>query len=786
VIAILRLVWAGVRRHRVQTVVVAVVVGMSTATVVLAAALLVQSNAPFDHLFSRQMGAHAMVTFDGARTDPTALRGTAQASGVTSAMGPFPLTTVDLTVPNGPHLPPMQVVGRPSPDGPLDRISLDVGRWPRTTGEIVISRDLAGRGKSPALGDTLVAGNGSGQRLTIVGVGLSVNKSADVWALPAELATLSGGKVANQQMLYRFRSAGSAAAVSAGVAAATAGLPRAAVLSSQSYLVLKRQADSSTAPIVPFLVAFAVLGLVMSVLIVVNVVGGAVLAGTRAIGVLKTLGLGPRGVVTVYVGQMLVPACVGTIVGAVGGSLLAVPVLQQTADVYDISTTMGVTAGILVASLVGVPALVGVAAALPALRAGRLRAAEAIAVGRAPRVGRGWWAHRLLSQTRMPRPLALGVGRLPTRPARTALTLVAIVLGVTTVSFALGLASSLRRVEQGFTRTNFVQVEAERGVMVSGCAEPSCVRGSRQLSDAAVTSLLQHTPGAAHVVAELHLDAAVPGLTGIVPVTAMRGDSAKLGYVVMAGRWFAGGGEAVAPTNFLHRTGKHVGDQVTILTGGRRMTVTITGEVFYPDEDQQLFTDAATVTAALPDAQPDRYEIALTPGADAAAYVNAVNRAAAAGGVWVRDRQDNGTAVTFAVLLGVVGTLTALLCTVAALGVFNTVVLNTRERVRDLGILKTLGMTPRQMVAMVVSGMAVLGVLAGVIGMPLGVWLHGRVLPVMAHAALTNLPTGFVDVYRWPALTLLACVGIAVAVLGALVPAGWAAKVRAATALRSE
>ena len=46
------------------------------------------------------------------------------------------------------------------------------------------------------------------------------------------------------------------------------------------------------------------------------------------------------------------------------------------------------------------------------------------------------------------------------------------------------------------------------------------------------------------------------------------------------------------------------------------------------------------------------------------------------------------TVVAFASLL------TLLLGAVAALGVFNTVVLNTRERRRDLGMLKSIGMTP--------------------------------------------------------------------------------------------
>ena len=70
--------------------------------------------------------------------------------------------------------------------------------------------------------------------------------------------------------------------------------------------------------------------------------------------------------------------------------------------------------------------LVGVAALVPALRAGRLSAAAAIAAGRAPRAGRGYAAHRLLGRLPLPRPVTIGLAAPFARPARTAVTLVAV------------------------------------------------------------------------------------------------------------------------------------------------------------------------------------------------------------------------------------------------------------------------------------------------------------------------------------------------------------------------
>jgi putative ABC transport system permease protein len=56
----------------------------------------------------------------------------------------------------------------------------------------------------------------------------------------------------------------------------------------------------------------------------------------------------------------------------------------------------------------------------------------------------------------------------------------------------------------------------------------------------------------------------------------------------------------------------------------------------------------------------------------------------------------------------------------------------------------------------------------------------------MAAAAGTGLPPAMLAVYRPLELVGLALAGVLLAVLGAALPAGWAAAGRAATALRAE
>lgn len=137
-------------------------------------------------------------------------------------------------------------------------------------------------------------------------------------------------------------------------------------------------------------------------------------------------------------------------------------------------------------------------------------------------------------------------------------------------------------------------------------------------------------------------------------------------------------------------------------------------------------------------------------------------------------------------MLALIGLLTLLLEITAALGVLSTVVMQTRERVHDLGVFKALGMTPRQAIAMVVCWVAGTGLAAGALAVPAGVALHHAVLPVMFAANDTGLPASFLNVYGSGEITGLALAGLVTAVAGALLPAGWAARTPAASALRAE
>jgi putative ABC transport system permease protein len=787
--AVARAARGGVSRRRLQTFVIGLVVLVSTAATVVALALVAVSNAPFDHAFAAQRGAEVAADIDASKVTDAQLAATTRLAGVTAAAGPFAEVTVTPTA-AGATLPPMTLAGRASGGGPVDDVQLRSGRWARRAGEVVLDAGQHGGAQFVAsLGTRLTLASLPGKpRLTVVGIASSITDSAAGWVIPSAIAGLrTPGSPVSTQMLYRFRSGGSAAAVRRDAAAVAGSLPRGAVVGTESYLAVKAQETGDIAPFAPFLIAFGLIGIVMSVLIVANVVSGAVVSGYRRIGVLKSIGFTPGQVAAAYAGQVTVPAVAGCVAGVALGNALAVPLLAKTARVYGVGS-LAVPVWVDVAVPAAICGLAGIAALVPALRAGRLSAVQAIATGRAPRSGRGYRAHRLLGRLPLPRAVSIGLAAPFARPGRTALTFAAVVLGATAVSFAVGLTSSLRLVVAGLSHEQAQPVQ----ILLPGAgAAPPITAGapvgrapSPRVAQHAIEAALREQPGTLRFVAQVRQTATVPGIIEQVSVTAFRGDATWTGYDLVSGHWYSGPGQVDVPTGFLTATGKSVGDSVTFLLDGHQIRAAIVGEIFdTSNRGISMITGWQTITAADPTLTPDQYDVGLRSGTDAAAYTQALGQRLGPDYLVSFNQRSSGTVN---VMIALIGTLTVLLALVAGLGVLNTVVLYTRDRVHDLGVFKAVGMTPRQMIAMVVCSVAGIGVVGGLIAVPAGVSLHHYVLPAMASSAGVALPASFLDVYSVPELIALALAGVVIAIAGALPPATWAARTRTASALHAE
>ncbi|MDX2530396.1 ABC transporter permease [Streptomyces europaeiscabiei] len=829
-----RVVRAGVGRRRVQTVVMVLTTLMAVTASVLAVGLLVAARAPFERAFAEQRGAHLTGQFDGAKVTAARLAETTDAPGVTATAGPFlTLSVRPRTVtgsdfmPAGVDLPPLTVVGRKDPGGPVDEIDLIEGSWATRPGQIVLAAD--GIPLRPGARLTVPDAPGA-PTLTVVGLARSVTGTGDAWVTPAQAEALaetsaagsagsagsaesaenteSGNGVggeggsASYEMLYRFRHAATDSEVAVGRAAIVAAVPAGAMSGARSYLTVKQEETANAMAFVPFLAAFGVLGLCLSVLVIGIVVGGAVGAATRRIGVLKALGFTPAQVVRAYVAQALVPAAVGCVLGVALGNALAVPVLAEVGEAFG-APAGGIPVWVDVAVPGAALVLVAGAAVVPALRAGRLRTVEAIAVGGGRGVagrggpGRGRAARRLRRFTaRLPLPRAVGLGLAHpfARPARSATVAAAVAFGAVSVTFAVGLALTLGAVQEGrrLDSAGAVVVEAGGGQGPPGAEVVRADGGgvAEKADPEAVTAVLRAQKGTGRFYATAQAQVGAFGITGATTVVAYEGDSAWGAPGLVSGHWLDGPGQAVVTSRFLTAAGIGVGDTVTLTENGRRATVRIVGEAFFTQgQGMVLLTSTATLTELGLGAQalPGRYHVQTEPGTDPAAYPDSLNRAFDEAGIGAFARAATADSSSVIVAMdALIGMLTLMLVVVAGLGVLNTVVLDTRDRVHDLGVFKALGMTPRQTVAMVVTSVAGVGLLAGLVAVPAGIALHRAVIPLMGDAIGMTLPATDIAVYDGPVLASLALGGLVIAVAGALLPAGWAARAGTAAAMRTE
>jgi putative ABC transport system permease protein len=758
----MRAVWRAarfaVRRRKLQTSIIGLVLLLSTATVVMALGLLTTVQGPYDRAFAQQQGAHLMVAYDPVKATSAQVAVSASRPGVTAAGGPYPTQVMTVAVGSGrdPFPPgPIMVAARAARgEDRVDRLALKSGRWASAPGEIVLGSDYARFPLDPA-GMKITFTDG--RSFTIVGVGRSITGSAQAWVAPGQLSAPDG-----LQMLYRLTDPGAPSR------AVTAGLP---VTASQSYLVSRAKATEGSRVTIPFLVAFGIAGLIVAVLTIGNVVSGAVVSGFRHIGVLKALGFTPKQVTGVYLTMVAVPGVLGGLAGIGIGNALARLLNTAMTESFDMPAASGVSLTVDVLALVGVLTVVAVSAGVPAVRAGRIPAAVAVSAGAVPRRGRALRAQRALAGMRLPRPVSLGLGLPLARPGRSAMTVVAVAFGVAAVTFAVGLDRTINAYLTDADQLGTVDVEVH-------------VPPGRSIS-------LDARPGTAKVTVTRLEFLHVPGFDRAVYTKAYQGPATdRHGLRMVHGRWLSGPGEAVVGDPFLKTGGKKIGDTIVASKDGRKARLRIVGTAIV-DGGDTMITDWDTLAAlggpppkasAGPEPGPATsiLEVDLTPGTSAQDYIAALQ----ADGVPASAEEELDPITVL--VLGLIGLLTLGLATVAALGVFNTVVLNTRDRARDFGVLKSLGATPRQVLAVVLSSMAALGLLGGLIGLPLGLATHQVVLPAMGSTDGLVFPYGLTEIFPWPLMPLFVLAGLVIALLGALIPAGRAARLRTATVLHSE
>jgi putative ABC transport system permease protein len=542
------------------------------------------------------------------------------------------------------------------------------------------------------------------------------------------------------------------------------------LLTSLEWQLLRELATFGNSINVIFLSFFSFLGLVAVGFIIANNIGGQVVAQYREIGLLKAVGFRPGQVTWLFVIEHLAVALPAVVVGLILGTMAAPVFTSPIAQLLNTAPPAYSDPWLLVTIFATIKGAVVLFTLVPAWHGGGIDTVQAISVGYAQTHRQASRFGRLAARLGLPPVIVLGVKDVFSRPLRTAVTIIGLLLTIQVAIFAVGARASL--INLGENRVYFQ-------------GTPADVRLTRHfVPDAAVRELLAEQEEVATYYSELIFYGWAEGHTD-TPIVgrAIADDYDAFDFFIQEGRMFNAPGEAVAAAGLMNMLDAQIGDEVTLIVGGRPLLVTIVGRhMEINNVGRVLMTTLDTfheqIQPALP---PQNYGLALAPGSDAPALQERLSGASDGQfTIQVIDSEPHASAMQLQQIIVSLGTLLLL---VAGVNLLSTTLLSVRERVRDFGIQKTLGMTPAQVAAGVTTGVAVIALMAVLAGIPMG-WLVYELF-MTAVSREIGAGAGFAQM-DWRLLLLLIPAAVAVAILSSLLPARQAAAIEVADALRYE
>jgi putative ABC transport system permease protein len=178
-------------------------------------------------------------------------------------------------------------------------------------------------------------------------------------------------------------------------------------------------------------------------------------------------------------------------------------------------------------------------------------------------------------------------------------------------------------------------------------------------------------------------------------------------------------GAVVVAENFSRRFGVHRGDRVALPVKGGTRWFDVAGVIVdYTSDTGMIMMDRRTYVDGWGDDRVDTYKLYLEKGADSGAVRRAINREYADQyDLFVltnREFRDEVVAMLDQAF-AVVHLLEAVAIVVSVLGVLNSLLANVLDRIREIGVLRAVGMRRDQVVTMVVFEGCLVGA-AGIVG----------------------------------------------------------------------
>jgi putative ABC transport system permease protein len=364
------------------------------------------------------------------------------------------------------------------------------------------------------------------------------------------------------------------------------------------------------------------------------------------------------------------------------------------------------------------------------------------------------------------------------QPQRTAVTASALMIGVALVVFVAIFAAGIKAtIDEGLDN----QVRAA-GIVTHQ-------NGFNPIPDGVVEEL-EKVDGVAAVspvrleTGKLVSDGKTIQVSGVDPATA--GEALSLDWAQGSNAALSqlGDGDMVVSQDFADAHDVGVGDEVAFVTP-RGKQVSYRVSAIYDANVQMLGQVALTDAALVRDWESKDVFFALvvsSPGTDAEALKGAEEQALkgfpTAKPQTIQDFKDDQYA-DIDTLVGIVYLLLALSVIVALLGVVNTLALSVHERTRELGMLRAVGMSRRQVRQMIRGESVITAGIGAVLGIVLGTLFALIVSRPLAH-------NGFVFTIPIIALIVVFILAALAGVLAAIQPARRAARVDVLRAVTTE
>jgi putative ABC transport system permease protein len=717
-----RWVRADLRAHRAQSAVTVAVIAGVVAALVLAAMLLEGALNPWQQLFDRTHGADMLVYLtDGTSTKP--LRALV---GVTEVAAPYDAAPATLV--QGAQKSHVQVDGMTLKPPAMSAPLVVAGTWLRAgqPDGVVIEASFAAA-VHVGIGDKIVLDGVDGTTVPMRVTGIA--DTADqgfypqwtpglIWAqqgLLAEVEPTASETTEVVGLRLSDPSAAGSAQVSQEVVNA---YPGSSESSPVERTTTRQQVMDSMASddrlLGELLALFGIIALVAAPCAIANVTSGRVLMQRRDLAMLKALGFTAGQVAAVQLAEQTALGVAGTALGLATARIATSPAFVHPAAGIGVTLSpLPGTWALLIAA--GAIFTVLIATAIPAWRAGRV--SPVAAVQPIPPGGHLSPIARLSLLVRLPAALVLGVRDALTRRLPAALTVAGVAIPMAMITIALAVWSTIG----AFT--------ADPGRI--GLAGALTVY-SGGLSNAQTTALIaaDHQVSASYPGAQF--DTLLPGDNGTFIARAMGTSRTPYPFQAVQGRMFSAVDEAVAGQGFLDLMHAQVGSWIDPTIDGVPVILHIVGRTIEPDDNGDVVDLGLDALPAASASAPMFYSLVLKPGVSAAAARASLLRASG-------NRLDIQVAANPADRLGVVRVVivvaVVILVLIAMANLLTATDIGLRDHVHEAGILKAMGLTPRQVMATLVVSTTIVTAIGIVVGVAAGLAVGPRLINAQGQAS---------------------------------------------------